>query len=292
VRPHRIRPGSPPKTDPDDLVYSKEVTPLSLLSGARILWHRSKHLTKAGVPMRLMRFAFVGFVYCLLAVIPNGYSQSLAALSTEDRSSIEMACIVAKSQGPSSYHQCLNQQLRELGNSTAPSLDALSSDDRSSIEMACIVAKSRGPWSYHQCLNQQLRDLGNSTAPSLDAFSSDDRSSIEMACIVAKSNGPSSYHRCLNQQLSELQSPSAQAGAARTKSSERRAVPTTQSVPAGQLSNDRYYTNSDGKRIHSPAYSSGGSPAGATAVCTDGTYSFSQHRSGTCSHHGGVARWF
>ncbi len=32
-------------------------------------------------------------------------------------------------------------------------------------------------------------------------------------------------------------------------------------------------------------------PAGATALCKDGTYSFSQHHSGTCSHHGGVARW-
>lgn len=34
-----------------------------------------------------------------------------------------------------------------------------------------------------------------------------------------------------------------------------------------------------------------GAPAGATALCRDGTYSFSAHRSGTCSHHGGVARW-
>jgi uncharacterized protein DUF3761 len=32
-------------------------------------------------------------------------------------------------------------------------------------------------------------------------------------------------------------------------------------------------------------------PAGATARCRDGTYSFSRHRSGTCSHHGGVAAW-
>jgi Protein of unknown function (DUF3761) len=32
-------------------------------------------------------------------------------------------------------------------------------------------------------------------------------------------------------------------------------------------------------------------PAGATAECNDGTYSYSQHRSGTCSHHGGVKRW-
>jgi len=32
-------------------------------------------------------------------------------------------------------------------------------------------------------------------------------------------------------------------------------------------------------------------PTGATARCRDGTYSFSRHRSGTCSHHGGVATW-
>ena len=32
-------------------------------------------------------------------------------------------------------------------------------------------------------------------------------------------------------------------------------------------------------------------PPGATAQCADGTYSFSSHRRGTCSHHGGVLRW-
>lgn len=26
-----------------------------------------------------------------------------------------------------------------------------------------------------------------------------------------------------------------------------------------------------------------------SAQCNDGTYSYSQHRSGTCSHHGGIA---
>lgn len=34
-----------------------------------------------------------------------------------------------------------------------------------------------------------------------------------------------------------------------------------------------------------------GAPPGATALCRDRTYSFSQHHSGTCSHHGGVAGW-
>ena len=32
-------------------------------------------------------------------------------------------------------------------------------------------------------------------------------------------------------------------------------------------------------------------PTGATAKCKDGTYSKSQHHSGTCSRHGGVAEW-
>ncbi|MDI1290053.1 MAG: DUF3761 domain-containing protein [bacterium] len=32
-------------------------------------------------------------------------------------------------------------------------------------------------------------------------------------------------------------------------------------------------------------------PSGATAVCRDGTFSYSQNHSGTCSHHGGVSRW-
>jgi hypothetical protein len=62
--------------------------------------------------------------------------------------------------------------------------------------------------------------------------------------------------------------------------------PTKQS----NLSNDNYYTNVDGNTVHSPAYSNT-VPAGATAKCGDGTYSFSQHRSGTCSHHNGVAQW-
>lgn len=53
----------------------------------------------------------------------------------------------------------------------------------------------------------------------------------------------------------------------------------------------RYYTNSYGNRVQSPTYYNS-RPAGATALCRDGTYSFSASRRGTCSHHGGVARWY
>jgi Protein of unknown function (DUF3761) len=33
-------------------------------------------------------------------------------------------------------------------------------------------------------------------------------------------------------------------------------------------------------------------PGGATALCNDGTYSYSAHHQGTCSHHHGVAQWY
>ncbi|MCU4531346.1 DUF3761 domain-containing protein [Acinetobacter sp. P1(2023)] len=54
--------------------------------------------------------------------------------------------------------------------------------------------------------------------------------------------------------------------------------------------NGRGYKNVDGKYISSPKKSKT-QPAGATAQCRDGTWSFSQNRRGTCSGHGGVAAW-
>ncbi len=50
------------------------------------------------------------------------------------------------------------------------------------------------------------------------------------------------------------------------------------------------YRNTDGNCIPEPA-SAPAAPQGATARCVDGTFSYSQHRQGTCSHHGGVAEW-
>jgi len=52
------------------------------------------------------------------------------------------------------------------------------------------------------------------------------------------------------------------------------------------------YINSDGQVIHRPAHTkSGRKPAGASAHCRDGSYSFSTHHRGTCSGHQGVAEW-
>lgn len=60
-------------------------------------------------------------------------------------------------------------------------------------------------------------------------------------------------------------------------------------VTAPSCSNGSY-VNSSGDTVCSPSYSPS-TPSGATAKCRDGTYSYSQHHSGTCSYHGGVAQW-
>lgn len=61
-------------------------------------------------------------------------------------------------------------------------------------------------------------------------------------------------------------------------------------APAAAYScNTRYYTNSDGQLVHSPTcedYSKN-----YTAICRDGSYSYSRHHRGTCSRHGGVKSW-
>jgi hypothetical protein len=51
-----------------------------------------------------------------------------------------------------------------------------------------------------------------------------------------------------------------------------------------------YYLNSSHQLVHRPECSSG-HLSGETAICRDGSHSFSRHRRGTCSHHGGVAQF-
>jgi hypothetical protein len=60
--------------------------------------------------------------------------------------------------------------------------------------------------------------------------------------------------------------------------------------PQPNCTNNGTYTNSKGQTVQRPENCSS-APKGATAQCRDGSYSFSQSRSGTCSHHGGVAKW-
>jgi len=62
--------------------------------------------------------------------------------------------------------------------------------------------------------------------------------------------------------------------------------------PNGSFTQGAGYTNSQGQKVQSPTRAADDQPpGGASAQCRDGTFSFSQSRRGTCSHHGGVAKW-
>lgn len=80
----------------------------------------------------------------------------------------------------------------------------------------------------------------------------------------------------------------AQAVAPKTTAAKPKAAPkTTQAAPKPAECGADYYRNSDGNCVHRPS----DNPSGATAICKDGSYSYSQHHSGTCSGHGGVRSW-
>ncbi len=78
-----------------------------------------------------------------------------------------------------------------------------------------------------------------------------------------------------------------------TEAEERKAVAVQERKAARStpVCTNGTYVNSAGNTVCKPEESPSGPPAGATARCQDGTYSFSESRSGTCSHHGGVAEW-
>lgn len=64
-------------------------------------------------------------------------------------------------------------------------------------------------------------------------------------------------------------------------------IPPQQTTLAQNCPNGSYI-NTAGNEVCRPSTTQA---SGATAICRDGTYSYSQSRRGTCSHHGGVAQW-
>jgi S1-C subfamily serine protease len=101
-------------------------------------------------------------VFCLLTA--NAIAQPIPDISNLDyatKSSIQLACIGAKSSGPASYSRCLNKQLADYSQTQPiPEISNLDYATKSSIQLACIGAKSSGPASYSRCLNKQLASIG------------------------------------------------------------------------------------------------------------------------------------
>lgn len=102
------------------------------------------------------------------------------------------------------------------------------------------------------------------------------------------------YTGCINSYYISSQNSSYCYVPANTKSSSLHTYTSIKSNSSSYVNTSsyaKYYTNTYGHRVQSPTYYSS-VPQRATALCKDGTYSFSESRRGTCSHHGGVARWY
>jgi hypothetical protein len=68
-------------------------------------------------------------------------------------------------------------------------------------------------------------------------------------------------------------------------------APAAAAAPAAATAPAPGAAKSSASKSAPTAAASNTDPTGATAKCKDGTYSKSQHHSGTCSRHGGVAEW-
>ena len=78
----------------------------------------------------LRKTALIVFSLVACALVAQAQQPTLSGLNSDDRSSIELACVVANSNGPAAYHACLRNQLRAMSGSSLPDLSGLNSDDR------------------------------------------------------------------------------------------------------------------------------------------------------------------
>lgn len=112
--------------------------------------------------------------------------------------------------------------------------------------------------------------------------------------IVRKRSAAEIERRRLVREAAEERKAAEEAKARAAEEERETEEATSPSTPAGAPSGEECtngtYVNSAGNVVCRPEEAPS-PPAGATAECEDGTYSFSESRSGTCSHHGGVKRW-
>lgn len=113
---------------------------------------------------------------------------------------------------------------------------------------------------------------------------------IVLLCLALTPS--TSKARTLQSQQTQQSSQSQQSDSSSTtdKSKPNKQPANDAATKSNDTSKPHYYTNRAGQRVQSPTKSNS-VPDGATAQCRDGSYSFSQNRRGTCSHHGGVGKW-
>jgi|SRR5580658_8591429 hypothetical protein len=74
---------------------------------------------------RLCKTALI--VFCLVAceLVAQAQQPDLSVLNSDDRLSVELACVIDKGNGPAPYHACLQRHLGALSGSKSPGLPGL-----------------------------------------------------------------------------------------------------------------------------------------------------------------------
>ncbi|MHB8240844.1 MAG: DUF3761 domain-containing protein [Solirubrobacteraceae bacterium] len=146
----------------------------------------------------------------------------------------------------------------------------------------------RSPWSCarpHQVFHDTITARGDIGATVTAKVTFHAQLSAKW-CAAAKAREEAQRAALRRQHEAEARRESEQREAAQREALQREAE---QRESVSSCTNGTY-VNAAGNTVCKPEESST-APAGATAECEDGTYSFSESRSGTCSHHGGVRRW-
>jgi len=148
--------------------------------------------------------------------------------------------------------------------STTPSVDTTTTlvNISASVVSDCVAYVTYGAFTG----NQILLDLWNAAGQDESAMR-DDCENIGRA-DYATLNGMAKAWQDIDAYIAGVQAAEAAAAA------------TTQPAPVPFF-----------KTTSEPVYEEPSAPSGASAICMDGSYSYSQNRRGTCSHHGGVAVW-
>jgi len=133
----------------------------------------------------------------------------------------------------------------------------------------------RGACSHHGGVAATVPDQSDKAAAPNKRAASDSTQQSEVPCndgTTSKAGrGACSHHGGVAGTAAQSDAKNAEA----SRTDDSRQAPTSQAAPQGRA----------------PA-ASRQTPAGQpTARCKDGTMSYSQHRSGTCSRHGGVEQW-
>ena len=73
-------------------------------------------------------------IFCLVAceLVAQAQQPDLSVLNSDDRISLELACVIDKGNGPAAYHACVRKQLQAMSGSSLPDRSGLNSDDRTS----------------------------------------------------------------------------------------------------------------------------------------------------------------